>query len=159
MAKAVTLKNNNDEEVYPVTSLALAVGSVSTAKIGNRAVTAAKIDFSTIGALNYSTSEAATGGTWVDGKPIYKKTINVGALPNAADKAVAHGIRNLGMVVKLEGVATNGTYYYNLPLVYQGSDSNYNVELYATSTAVGVKANTNRSMFTSSYVTIYYTKS
>lgn len=159
MAKAVTLKNSNDEEVYPVTSLALAVGSVSTAKIDDGAVTAAKIDFSTIGALNYSTSEAATGGTWVDGKPIYKKTINMGALPNAADKTVAHGITNLGMVVKLEGVATNGTYYYNLPLVYQGSDSNYNVELYATSTAVGVKANTNRSMFTSSYITIYYTKS
>lgn len=39
------------------------------------------------------------------------------------------------------------------------SDSNYNVELYATSTSVGVKANTDRSMFTSSYITLYYTKS
>lgn len=131
-----TIKQDTDV-IYPVTTAEAIIG---------------------LGAEGYSTEETITGGTWVDGKTIYKKTISFGALPNATDKTVAHGITNLGMVVKLEGVATNGTYYYNLPLVYQGSDSNYNVELYATSTVVGVKANTNRSMFTSSYITIYYTK-
>lgn len=131
-----TIKQDTDV-IYPVTTAEAVIG---------------------LGAEGYSTEETITGGTWVDGKTIYKKTISFGALPNATGKTVAHGITNLGMVVKLEGVATNGTYYYNLPLVYQGSDSNYNVELYATSTVVGVKANTNRSMFTSSYITIYYTK-
>lgn len=131
-----TIKQDTDV-IYPVTTAEAVIG---------------------LGAGGYSTEETITGSTWVDGKTIYKKTISFGALPNATDKTVAHGITNLGMVVKLEGVATNGTYYYNLPLVYQGSDSNYNVELYATSTVVGVKANTNRSMFTSSYITIYYTK-
>ena len=111
-----------------------------------------------VGVLNYSTSEQSTGITWINGKTIYQKTLNCGALPNATTKTINHGISGLSRVIKLEGIATNGTYYYNLPLTYQGSDSNYNVELYATSTAIGIKCNTNRSMFTSSYVTIFYTK-
>ena len=111
-----------------------------------------------VGVLNFSTSEQSTGITWINGKTIYQKTLNCGALPNATTKTINHGISGLSMVIKLEGLATNGTYYYKLPLTYQGSDSNYNVELYATSTAIGIKCNTNRSMFTSSYVTIFYTK-
>lgn len=111
-----------------------------------------------VGVLNYSTSEQSTGITWINGKTIYQKTLNCGALPNATTKTINHGISGLSRVIKLEGIATTGTYYYNLPLTYQGSDSNYNVELYATSTQIGIKCNTNRSMFTSSYVTIFYTK-
>ena len=111
-----------------------------------------------VGVLNFSTSEQSTGITWIDGKTIYQKTLNCGALPNATTKTINHGISGLSRVIKLEGIATNGTYYFKLPLTYQGSDSNYNVELYATSTDIGIKCNTNRSMFTSSYVTIFYTK-
>lgn len=56
MAKAVTLKNSNNEEVYPVTDAGLINGTLSstqiadsaitTAKIGDEAVTPAKIDLS-----------------------------------------------------------------------------------------------------------------
>ena len=55
MAKAVTLKNNNNEEVYPVTDLSLVNGNIptgriadsaiTTPKIANKAVTSAKIDW------------------------------------------------------------------------------------------------------------------
>ena len=58
MAKAVTLKNNNNEEVYPVTDLSLVNGNIptgriadnaiTTPKIADGAVTSAKIDWSTM---------------------------------------------------------------------------------------------------------------
>ena len=48
MAKAVTLKNNNNEEVYPVTDLSLVNGNIPTGRIADNAVTSAKIDWTTI---------------------------------------------------------------------------------------------------------------
>ena len=43
MAKAVTLKNNNDEEVYPVTDISLVNGDISTGRIADNAITTDKI--------------------------------------------------------------------------------------------------------------------
>ena len=43
MAKAVTLKNNNDEEVYPVTDLSLVNGDIPTGRIADNAITTPKI--------------------------------------------------------------------------------------------------------------------
>ena len=48
MAKAVTLKNNNNEEVYPVTDLSLVNGNIPTGRIADGAVTSAKINWTTI---------------------------------------------------------------------------------------------------------------
>lgn len=49
MAKAVTLKNQNNEEVYPVTDISLVNGNIAANRITDGAVTAAKVDFSTFG--------------------------------------------------------------------------------------------------------------
>lgn len=43
MAKAVTLKNQNDEEVYPVTDISLVNGTITTGRIADAAVTQAKL--------------------------------------------------------------------------------------------------------------------
>ena len=48
MAKAVTLKNNNNEEIYPVTDLSLVNGNIPTGRIADNAVTSAKIDWATL---------------------------------------------------------------------------------------------------------------
>ena len=48
MAKAVTLKNNNNEEVYPVTDLSLVNGNIQTGRIADKAVTSDKIDWTTM---------------------------------------------------------------------------------------------------------------
>ena len=55
MAKAVTLKNNNNEEVYPVTDLSLVNGNIPTGRIADNAVTSAKIDWATL----------AQSGEWI----------------------------------------------------------------------------------------------
>ena len=48
MAKAVTLKNNNNEEVYPVTDLSLVNGNIPTGRIVDNAITTDKIDWNSI---------------------------------------------------------------------------------------------------------------
>ena len=47
MARAVTLKNNNNEEVYPVTDISLVNGNIPTGRIADNAVTSDKIDWTT----------------------------------------------------------------------------------------------------------------
>lgn len=54
MAKAVTLKNSNNEEVYPVTDASLVNGTMATGQIADGAVTSAKI----VGGENLSTLAA-----------------------------------------------------------------------------------------------------
>lgn len=61
-----------------------------------------------------STDEVDTGWKWVGGSTIYRKALAVAAYPNAGSANVAHGITGLGTVVRLFGVADNGTTQYVL---------------------------------------------
>lgn len=111
--------------------------------------------------LDYSTTEVNTGTTWVDGSPIYKKTINFGSLPDSASKNVAHGISNLGWVVKTEAISANTgkTSFIEIPFASRqlATDS---IELEITTANVTIT--TASSWWASNnpycYVTIYYTK-
>lgn len=49
MAKAVTLKNSNNEEVYPVTDASLVNGAITTGQISDGSITDVKIDYSSMG--------------------------------------------------------------------------------------------------------------
>lgn len=108
-------------------------------------------------ASSYSTTEVDTGGTWIDGSRIYKKTIDTGTLPNNTTKTVAHGISNLGTIIKIEGFASSGSEYIPLPFVWFNPSST--VSVYATSSNIEIVTATDQSNRTVSYVTIYYTKS
>ena len=106
----------------------------------------------------YSTTEARDG-TFIDGSPIYKKTINFGSLPNATTKDVAHNISNIDKIIKIEGIAssTGDGRSIMLPLVYDSGNTNYNAELSVTPTDIRVKTTADRSGYTA-YVTLWYTK-
>lgn len=119
-------------------------------------ITASMIDWSTVGFYNYSTTEH-TVGTWIDGKPIYRKTINTGALPNNTSKSVAHNIANLGQIVRYEGCALQSSDGTMLPIPYADISAAGSVCLYAGRTHIYLAAGANRSGF-SGYVTLYYTK-
>lgn len=43
----------------------------------------------------FSTSEVKTNKKWINGKPIYRKTIYVSSLPNATATDYSHGITNV----------------------------------------------------------------
>ena len=107
----------------------------------------------------YSTEEQAVG-IWIDGKTIYRKVINFGALPNATKKEVAHNISNLEQFIKIEGVGTrqdDTKFSQPLPLVYKNVDTGYNTALTANNTIVGIETNNDRSNF-NGYVILEYTK-
>ena len=108
-------------------------------------------------ALNYSTDEQVVG-TWIDGKPIYQKTIDFGALPNNTTKSVNHNIQNIDYVVNLFGAAYRSSdgMVNTLPCY---NHNVYGAELASNSTSIMVTTFADRSAFSESYVTIQYTKS
>lgn len=67
MAKAVTLKNSNNEEVYPVTDASLVNGTIATGQIADGSVTPSKIDYSSMGptwsGFYFSSTTAMTSQT------------------------------------------------------------------------------------------------
>lgn len=108
------------------------------------------------GISSYSTSEVDTGFTWIDGKHIYKKTINFGTLPNNTTKNVAHGITNIGNVIKIEGwTYASSQGWFPLPFASTGS---YPIEVKATATNVVIVTTIDRSSIGTCYITLYYTK-
>ena len=130
----------------------LADNAVTTAKIGDDAVTADKTAFGG----DYSTGEVNTGFTWVDAKTIYKKTVNFGALPNTTTKTVAHGITAVDSVINVTGVAkfTTGVFF---PLPFAALTLPSQIQMFVDGTNISIATGSDRSSG-SAYITIYYTK-
>lgn len=131
--------------------------SIPTDSIADGSVTSDKINWTTFGIANYSTSEVATGATWIDGRTIYKKTINFGSMPNNATKSVPHGISNLGMMVKIEGIAwySTGVGFW-IPFGSPVDVSN-SVAVNTDMTLVTMRTGSDRSS-ANAYITLYYVK-
>lgn len=106
--------------------------------------------------FDHSTNEVNTGAKWIDGTAIYKKTVNIGNLPNNTTKTVAHTITNFDTLIKLEGAFTNGA--NSAPLPYPATTASKIVQVYADATNITIGTGEDRSSY-SGYVTLYYTKS
>lgn len=65
MAKAVTLKNNNNEEVYPVTDLSLVNGNIPTGRIADSAITTPKIADGAVTSDKIDWTTLMQSGEWV----------------------------------------------------------------------------------------------
>lgn len=104
---------------------------------------------------DYSTSEVDTGYHWIDGKPIYKKTISIGALPNNTTKNVAHEITSLDKIIKWEGASTNAS---NNQVILLPSPANALFTIVVNNTNIVIMTTSDRSNYSYSYITLYYTK-
>ena len=103
----------------------------------------------------YSTTEQVIG-KWIDGKPLYRKVVSLGTLPNAECKSVAHGISNIGFL-KPYGYAYNTTgLYANLPFIPVAEFSSA-VDFFVTTTEIIIQTNSDRSNYTGVAV-LEYTK-
>ena len=108
-------------------------------------------------AHHYSTTEQVIG-TWIDGKPIYEKTVYI----ETANETL-HGITNIDQVVSVSGITTARTdssgEFRPTPFCYSGLSSAWISGLTIKATKINLEAG---SSFTSAhpnaYIIIRYTK-
>lgn len=106
---------------------------------------------------NYNTAEKVIG-KWIDGKPVYQKTIDFGALPNSTSKSVNHEINNLDLILSIEGIVYQNTSKDGfLCLNDHKTDFAWATRVSASKTTVTIGASVDRSPF-SAYITLKYTK-
>lgn len=124
---------------------------ITNSEITNKiaGITAKNVDFTT-----YSTDEEVVG-TWIDGRTIYRKTIDTGQLPNNTNKSVNHNISNIRRVIMLEGYAYRSSNNTCAPLPYAATSS---ISLTINQTEIIIGTTSDRTGFGESYVTLYYTK-
>ena len=107
---------------------------------------------------NYSSSEQIIG-TWINGKPLYRKTYQISSISSSNSDLVNVSGLNIETVVKLYGTlnaqASTGVYAYPMPLY--DSSSNYNV-IFKSDYYIRGRASIGAGSFHSCYITIEYTK-
>ncbi len=112
--------------------------------------------------LSYSTSETKTGGTWINGKPIYRKVLEGTLISTPGTYFIQHGISNLDYVVNAYGMTAknNDGERRQLDFAYY-ADQTWDCGLYVMDTQIGVQPGAN---FASKhggkkiYVILEYTK-
>lgn len=106
--------------------------------------------------FSYSNTERVCG-KWIDGKPLYEKTIACGALPNNTTKNVPHGISNIKIVASMVGVATRTFDRVCLPIPFANTAGT--VCMFSTNvTNIVIISNADLSAQDETYITLRYTK-
>lgn len=110
--------------------------------------------------MDYSISEINTGAKWIDGSPIYKKTIDCGTLPNDATKDIPYNISDFSRLLKLEGYTYNSTdnQFYYIPHA-SALTINNSISAWIEGSNIRLRTGVDRTNCTETYITLYYTKS
>ena len=120
------------------------------------AITSSMIDWTTMPG-SYSTTEQKTPFTWVNGKPIYKKTFSF-TLVNAEATTVNHGINNFGLLIKYEGAVVQSD-TKNVPIPRTLANLNYQIGLEGvTTTSFEIDVGASGPRGKQAYITLWYTK-
>ena len=108
-----------------------------------------------INKLHTYSEEEIMIGTWIDGKPLYRKTINIGALPNKTDIEIPLPA-NCKRIIKFYGCSTDGSYGIELPAISLTAPIIIFIS-YPDSKAI-LRTHDDKSGYTESYLTFEYTK-
>ncbi|WP_418465404.1 DUF859 family phage minor structural protein [Faecousia sp.] len=117
------------------------------------------------GVTIYTEDEQPTGGVWIDGRPIYRKSFSTGAIAAGASQEISMGIApgSLGDIVSIRGSAKlAGADYWNaLPHVDIGAINTWGIKLEIANASsvptVSVSMGSGRSI-EKGYVHVEYTK-
>ena len=105
--------------------------------------------------VNYSTNEQVIG-SWIDGKPLYSKTIECGTLPDNSTKYV-QTLDNTWRVVCMTGVAISSLDPSSVRPLPFPADSSNNIRIDVTSGILRIMTYAAWSSY-NGYITLYYTK-
>lgn len=105
----------------------------------------------------YSASETLTNKVWIDGKPIYRKVVDLGTLPNSATtKVVAHGITGISTVTSITGIMQTTGFQMPLPYLHP-TNITASVGIYMDPTSISAVCGADRSAYIAR-VYVEYTK-
>lgn len=109
---------------------------------------------------SYSLTEVKTGDTWIDSRPIYKRSIDVGALPSPGTKNTDISSWGITKVVKVEGITENRANGNIRPIPYVGASQTGAIRLIVNGrNTIQVETYVNDwSDYTSAIITVWYTK-
>lgn len=133
-----------------------AIGTLSSLTTTNKTSLVSAINEVNNKKINIITGTEYATSEYIDDKQVYRKRINIGALPNATSKTVEHGLSNIRFVKMPQGYATNSNGLC-LALPFSNPTSTNNVSLSVNSSNILISAGTDRSNY-SGYVELYYTK-
>lgn len=107
--------------------------------------------------LVYSQNEIDTGKIWIDGKKIYRKVINCGALPNNEEKNIPHKIKDYDTFLSIRGIAIyrEANSFVSLPFAARGNES-MKITILGENIVIGTYIV--RNYFAESYAILEYTK-
>ena len=109
----------------------------------------------------YSTDEKMIG-QWINGKPLYQKTVDFGALPNATTKEVSANITDIDMLVDMrifmQGGEGNTKFAQSIPYVSNNSTGAIEATFNYSDTKIVILTSRDRTSQTA-FVTLWYTKS
>lgn len=131
-----TIKQDTDV-IYPVTTAEAVIG---------------------LGAGGYSTEEAITGSTWVDGSPIFKRSYYVSAGPAAGGTATISFDSSVNLVIRVEGYLSNGVNEFPIPTARNTTETQIGMFVSLQNHNVVLEASYDRTGY-SGYITLWYTKS
>lgn len=109
--------------------------------------------------FSYSTNETLTGGTWINGKPIYRKVVYIGSLPANTASFFSHNISNIDRVVNSSMTwfdTVDNCWWSNRRWDSATINIAYNVNL--TQIWIGARGVNWSTRTNQAYVTIEYTK-
>lgn len=142
-----------DGQIYEVTANIALHGSIVN---GGNVTPTGNVISQISNLANYSTSEVNTGMKWIDGKTIYRKVVDFGALPNASSKTVNHGISGLSEVIFASAIVCVSNTW--TPLNYATQDGLQYVNFFRVEpTVVMIRTGVDRST-SKAKIIIEYTK-
>lgn len=84
----------------------------------------------------YLLQEDITTDVWVDGKPVFRKTIATGVLTQGATNNIAHGISTIETLVDIRVMVTDGTTQKLLPYASPTAANSASVDVNATNVVI-----------------------